>query len=88
MQGFLKSAANGHRFTNRFHLGGQDRIRARKFFKGKAGDFGHDIINSRFKAGGSFFRDVVGDFVEGIANGKFGRKFGDREAGGFGGEGG
>ena len=51
------------------------------FFEGKARDFGHDIIDRRLERGRRRAAgNVVGDFVERIANRKLGRDLGDRKA--------
>jgi hypothetical protein len=72
LQAFLERAPDGHRFADAFHLRGERGIGLRKFLKGKARNLGDDVINARFEARGGFARDVVLEFVEQVADGKFG----------------
>ncbi|MFO0946988.1 MAG: hypothetical protein U1D30_13755 [Planctomycetota bacterium] len=44
-------------------------------------DLGDDIVDGRLETGGRFSRNVVLDFIESIADGEFGRDFGDGKAG-------
>ena len=82
LQAFGEGAADRHRLADRFHRRGQHRLGAGKFLEGKARNFGDDVIDGRLErcrrgAAG----DVVGDFVERVADRELGRDFGDRKAG-------
>ncbi len=84
LQAFLESTANGHDFTDRFHGSGQDRRGTREFFKRKAWDLGDDIVDRRFeRCGCCAAGDVVVEFVECVADCKFGCDLCNREASGF-----
>ena len=86
LQGFFEGAANGHHFADRFHLRAESAIGAGELFELPFRNFHHDIIYSRLETSRRFLGDVVGDFIEGHANGEAGSNFGDGEAGGFAGE--
>ncbi len=88
LEGFLEGASDGHGFADGFHLGGEGFVGVGEFFEGPAGDFDHDVVDAGLEAGDGFLRDVVGEFIERVADGEFGGDFGDGEAGGLGGEGG
>ena len=90
-QGFLhrllEVTTDGHDFANRLHLGRQHRLGLREFFEGKARNFGHDVVNGRLETGRcGTASNLVIQFVQGVTNGQLGRHFGDRKAGGFGGQ--
>ncbi len=76
----------GHSLADALHLRCQRFISIRELLKCPARNLHHDVIDGGFEAGDGFFGDVVGEFVEGVADGEFGGEFGDGEAGGFGGE--
>ena len=83
----LKGAADGHHFTHRFHLGGQGRVRLRKFLEIESWDLGDHVIDGRLErrrrgAAG----DVVTELVQGKTDRQLGRHLGDREAGRLGGQ--
>ena len=87
LEGFLEGATHGHHLTHRFHLGGETRIGGGELFKGKTWDFGDHVVNTGLKArGGCTASDFVFEFVQRIANGQFGRHFGNRKTCGFGGQ--
>ena len=82
LQAFLEGAADRHHFADRLHRGRQRGGGAGKFFERKARNFGDDVIDGRLerrrrRAAG----DVVGDFVERVADREFGGDLGDRKAG-------
>ena len=52
-QRFFESAADGHHFADRLHLHAEVFVRSGKFFKLPLGNFHHDIIERRLKAGRS-----------------------------------
>ena len=85
-QGLFKGAADGHHLTDRFHLRAQRLVGAGKFLELPLGNLDHDIIDGWLEAGGRLARDVVGDFVERVADGELGGDFGDGKARGLGGE--
>ena len=45
LEGFLESAADGHRLADTFHLGGQRGVSFRKFLESEPRNFRHDIVN-------------------------------------------
>ncbi len=85
-QRFLEGAADGHDFAYRLHLRAERVFRAGKLFKLPLGNFDDDVVDGGLEAGWCFARDVVGDFVERVADGQLGGDFGDGKAGGFGGQ--
>ena len=80
LEGFLERAPDRHRFAHRLHLRRQRGGGAGEFFKGKAGNLGHHVVDGGLKAGRGFLGDVVGNFVEGVAHRQLGRKLSDRKA--------
>ncbi len=52
-----------------------------EFLERPAGDLGDDVVDGRLEAGGGLAGDVVGDFVERVADGELGGDLGDGEAG-------
>ena len=80
----MDGPANRHGFAYRFHRGGQQRFRAGEFFKGKARDFGDDIVDGRLETGGCHLGDVIVQLVQRIADCQFRRDFGDRKTCGLG----
>jgi len=83
-QGFLQAlgegAADGHHLAHRLHLGGQMIARARIFLEGEARDLGDHIIQRWLEGGGGRAGDVVGQLVEGVADGQLGGDLGDRKS--------
>ena len=82
LQRFGESAADRHRFADRFHRRRQRRLGAGEFLEGEARDLGDDVIDGRLerrrrRAAG----DVVGDLVERVADSELGRDLGDRKPG-------
>lgn len=85
LQTFLKSATDGHDFTDRFHgradftvdMGGE-------LGKIPLGNFGHDVIQRGFETCGGGFGDSVGEFRKGVTEGDLGSSISERVAGGFG----
>ena len=87
LQRLRKRSADRHRLADRLHRSRQNRIRAGKFLKREARDLGDDIVDRRLERGGRRpARDVVGDFVEGVADRELGGDLGDGKAGRLGGE--
>ncbi len=84
LHGLLKGAADGHDFTHGFHLRGQPVIGLRKFLKRKARDLGDHVINRRLKRRGCCAaRDVVFQFIQGVAHSQLGGDLGNRKTRGF-----
>ena len=73
-------AAERHGFTDGFHGGGEGVIGTGEFFKGEAWGFDHHIIQRGFEGSWCDAGDVVGDFVEGVADGELRGDFGDGES--------
>ena len=83
----MNGAPHRHHLAHRFHLRGEAVVGGGEFFKRKTRDFGHHIINARLKRSrGAPAGDVVLQFIERVAHRQFGRHFGNRKAGGFGGQ--
>ena len=82
-QRFFEGAADGHHLAHRFHLRPERVVSAGKLFELPLGNLDDDVIDGGLEASRSFARDVVGDFVERIADGEPGGDFGDGKAGGF-----
>ena len=84
LQALLKGAADRHHFADRLHRGGQRGRGAGKFFERKARNLGDDVIDGRLeRSRRGAAGDVVGNFIEGVADREFRRDLGDRKAGGF-----
>ena len=66
-----------------FICGPEAFVGAGEFFELPLGNFYDDVIERGLEAGGSLAGDVVGNFVERVADGKLGGDFRDRESGGF-----
>ncbi len=80
---FFERAADGHRFADAFHLRGQGGIGLGEFFEGEPRDLGHHVIDRRLEAGHRFAGDVVGQFVQPVADGQLGGDLGDGETRGL-----
>ena len=79
---FLEGAADRHRLADRFHRRGEQRLGAGKFLEGESRYLGNDIVDGRLERGRRrAASDVVGDFVERVADGEFRGDLGDRKAG-------
>ena len=83
----LECAADGHGLPHAFHLRGQHRVSLRKLFKSETRNLDHAVVNGRLKARRSLARDVIAQFVQGVADGQLGRDLGDGESGRLGGQG-
>ena len=60
---------------------------AGELLEGKARDLGDHIVDGRLEGGGrGAAGDVIGQFVQRVADGELGRDLGDGEAGGLGGQ--
>ena len=88
LERFLEGAPHGHHLAHRLHLRRQAAVGGREFLESKAWDLGHHVIDAGLKTGGGGpTRDVVAQFVQGVAHGQFGRHFGDGKPRGLGGQG-
>ena len=84
LQALLEGAADRHGFADRLHRGGEHVRGAGEFLEGEARDLGDDVIDGRLERGRRRAAgDVVGDFVERVADRELGRDLGDRETGGL-----
>ena len=82
LQALLEGAADRHRLAHRFHRGGEHLFGAGEFLEREARDLGDDVIDRRLERGRRRAAgDVVGDFVERIADRELGRDLGDRKTG-------
>src|ERR1700733_12101966 len=79
-QSFFKGATDGHHFADRLHLHAEVFVGARKFLELPLGNLYDHVVESWFKAGGGFARDVVGNFIERVADGELRGNLGDRKA--------
>ena len=68
LERFLERPPDGHCLTHGLHLGGQGARAIGEFLEGKPRNFGHHIINSGFKGGRGLLRNIVGDFIQGVAH--------------------
>ncbi len=78
-QRFFEGAADGHHFADRFHLRTERVVGAGKFLELPLRNLHDHVIERRLEAGRSLARDVVGNFVERVADGEFRGNLGDRE---------
>ncbi len=83
---FLERAADGHRLADALHLRGEHGVGFGEFLEGKPRDLGHHIVDRRLEAGHRLAGDVVGQFVQPIADGQLGRDLGDGKARGLAGQ--
>src|SRR5882724_3415797 len=80
-QRFFEGAADSHCLADRLHLRPQALVGTRKFFKLPFRDLHDYVVERRLKAGWGLLSDVVGEFVERIADGKLGGDLRDWEPG-------
>src|SRR5208283_1550132 len=83
LQGFFEGAADGHHFADGFHLRPKRFVGAGEFFELPLRNFYDDIVERGLEASWSLTRDVVGNLVERIADGKLGGNFRNRETRGL-----
>ena len=82
VQRLLEIAADGHDLADGLHLRGQPVIGLGEFLEREARHFRHDVIDRRFERNRNHAAgDFVAQFIQRIADGKFGRNFRDREPG-------
>ena len=86
-QGFLErlleGPAYGHGLADRFHLRSEQIPRLGEFVKSKTRHLDHHIVDRGFKRGWRFARNIIRNFVQGIAHGQLCGNFGNRKSGGF-----
>ena len=87
LKGLLERPPDGHRLAHAFHLRGEFRIGLGKFFKGESRHLHHHVVDRRLETGHRLARDVVGQFVQAIADGQLGGDLGDGKARGLRGQG-
>ena len=87
VQRFLQGAADSHHFADGLHLRRQARIGGREFLEGETRHLGDHVVDRRLERGrGLAAGDLVGQFVQRVADGQLGRDLGDRETGRLGGQ--
>ena len=85
LEGFLESAAHGHHFAHRLHLGRQAAVGGRELFKRKTRDFGDHVVNAGLKTGRrGAAGDVVTQLVQRKTDRQLGGDFGNRKTRGLG----
>ena len=87
VEGLGEVPAQGHGLAHRLHRGGQPRVGVGELLEGEARHLHHDVVERGLEARGRRAGDVVGDLVEGVADGQPGRDLGDGEPRGLRGEG-
>src|ERR1051325_9192317 len=85
-QRFLERPPDGHHFADRLHLWTQVLVGAGKLFKLPLRYLDDHVIERRLEAGRGLARDVVGDLVERVADGKLGGNLRYGETGCFAGQ--
>ena len=68
LQGLLKGSAHSHSLTNRLHAGGQNAAGALELDEGKARNLDHAVVDGRLKGSRSCLGNVIGNFIQCIAN--------------------
>ena len=81
LERFLERPPDGHRLADALHLRGQDRIGFREFLEGKTRNLRNDVVDRRLEAGDRLLRNVVGQFVQAVADGQFRRNLRDGKSG-------
>ena len=74
-------AAHRHGLADALHRGGQPRVGAGELLEREPRDLHHDVVQRRLERRRGAPGDVVGDLVEGVADGQLRGDLGDREAG-------
>ncbi len=82
-ESFLECAADRHDLAHRLHLCAESWIGIGKFLKGPFRDLHDDIVQHRLERCRRLLCDVIGNFVEGIADGEFRRNLRNRKTGRF-----
>ena len=76
--------AHGHDLADALHGRRQPRVGAGELLEGEPRDLDDHVVQRRLEGGRGDAGDVVGDLVEGVADGQLRGDLGDREAGGLG----
>ena len=79
LEGFFKSAPDGHGFAHGFHRRSQGRVGTDKFLKSETRDFCHYVVNGRLKAGRSLTCNIVLQLIKTVADCELCCDFCDRE---------
>ena len=80
-QRLFEGAADGHDLADGLHLRTEGFVGAGKFLELPLGNLDDDVVERRLETGRRLARDVVGDFVERVADGELGGDFRDGKAG-------
>ena len=81
LQRLAEAAPDRHGLAHRLHRGGEQGLGAGEFLEREARDLGHHVVDAGLEGGRRHTRDVVRDFVEGVADGELGRDLGNGEPG-------
>jgi len=87
LERFLEGAPDGHGFTHGFHGGRQEIFGFGELFEGEAGHLDDAVVDGGLERGPCLPRDIVRQFIQGIADCQLGGDLGDGKAGGLGGQG-
>jgi hypothetical protein len=79
LERLLERAADRHRFADAFHLRHQRVVGFGELFEREPRNLRDDVVDRRLEAGLRFARDVVGQFVQPIADGQLGGDLRDRK---------
>ena len=82
-QGFLKALADGHDLAGGLHLGTQAAGRTVEFVEGPLRELYDHIVDGGLEAGAGFTGDIVGNLIQGIAQGEACGDLGDGITGGL-----
>src|SRR5437868_8968238 len=83
-QRFLERAADSHHFADRFHLRTKALVSTGKLLELPLGNLYDYVVQGGLERCGCFPRNVVGNFVQRVADSQFCRNLGDRETSGLG----
>ena len=86
LERFLERPADRHRLADAFHLGRQVGVGLGEFLEGESRHLRDHVVDRRLETGLRLAGDIVGQFVEPVADGQLGRDLGDGEAGRLGGQ--
>ena len=84
----LERTADGHRLSDRLHLGHQGAVGLRELLEGPPRHLDDDVVERGLEAGRGQAGDVVGDLFQTVAEGQLRRDLRDRKPGRLGGQGG
>ncbi len=86
LQGLGEAAPDGHGLADGLHGRGEGLVRGRELLEREARDLDDDVVQRRLEARRGGAGDVVGDLVEGVADGQARGDLGDGEPGRLGGQ--